>query len=76
MSHMIFWNRLDQCSDDWWKTISHDYVLKPNPAANGESQPLPGLDCCVDANSSDEEDMIDLQGSPSLLHESSDEEMC
>jgi hypothetical protein len=50
-------------------------MLKPQPTANEESQPLPGMDGHDDANCSDDENMIDLQGSPNLLQESSDEEM-
>jgi hypothetical protein len=50
-------------------------MLKPQPTANEESQPLPEMDGHDDANCSDDENMIDLQGSPNLLQESSDEEM-
>eukprot|EP00980_Cylindrotheca_fusiformis_P028743 scaffold22641_cov206-Cylindrotheca_fusiformis.AAC.13 len=56
-------------ANDWWKTASHDYVLKPPPTINEESI-TSGMDGKVDADCSDDEDMIDLQGSPSLLHDS------
>ncbi|CAJ1904308.1 unnamed protein product [Cylindrotheca closterium] len=64
--------KLNQCDDDWWKTASKEYTLD-----TGASQEFTDTQQLLLTDPHDnEEAMVDLQASPSLLgdDDSSDEE--